>query len=95
MYSPSSVKSIVESIIVMLTKQQEEEISKMSEYFKNVEKVTEPNNIYLDVFLTEYSDDGISLYSTERVMLNEKGKSRKEAFEKAEAKKQKAMKANS
>jgi hypothetical protein len=67
-----------------LTAQQKEELSKLSLYFEKLEKLATKNNIDLDVFISEYKDDGYSIYQTEKIELQRKAEKRKRIFEKSE-----------
>jgi len=67
-----------------LTAQQKEELSKLSLYFEKLEKLATKNNIDLDVFISEYKDDGYSIYKTEKIEMQEKAEKRKKIFEKSE-----------
>jgi hypothetical protein len=70
-----------------LTEQQKEELSKLSLYFEKLEKLATKNNIDLDVFISEYKDDGYSFYQTEKIELQKKTDKRKKVFEKSGAEK--------
>jgi len=67
-----------------LTAQQKEELSKLSLYFEKLEKLATKNNIDLDVFISEYKDDGYSIYKTEKIEMQEKAEKRKKIFEKSD-----------
>ncbi len=64
-----------------LTKEQKQDLEKLSDYFEKIEKLATKNGIDLDVFISEYKDDGYAVYATENV--KEKADSRKKVFEKA------------
>ena len=66
-----------------LTEQQKEELSKLSSYFEKLEKLAAKNNIDLDVFISEYKDDGYSFYRTEKIEMQQKAEKRKKVFEKS------------
>ena len=67
-----------------LTPQQREELGKLSQYFEKLEKLAAKNNIDLDVFISEYKDDGYSFYRTERIEMQQKAaEKRKKVFEKS------------
>ena len=68
-----------------LTTKQKEELSKLSLYFEKLEKLAAKNNIDLDVFISEYKDDGYSIYQTEKIELQRKAEKRKRIFEKSES----------
>lgn len=70
---------------------QKEELSKLSVYFEKLEKLASKNNVDLDVFISEYKDDGYSFYRTEKIEMEEKAEKRKKVFE-GSAKKDKAAK---
>ena len=66
-----------------LTAQQKEELNKLSLYFEKLEKLASRNNIDLDVFISEYKDDGYSIYQTEKIEMQTKAEKRKKIFEKS------------
>jgi hypothetical protein len=66
-----------------LTTQQKEELNKLSLYFEKLEKLAAKNNIDLDVFISEYKDDGYSIYQTEKIEMQKKAEKRKRIFEKS------------
>jgi len=66
-----------------LTKEQKEDLEKLSTYFEKIEKLAAKNGIDLDVFISEYKDDGYAVYATEKIEISEKAGSRKKVFEKA------------
>jgi len=66
-----------------LTKEQKRNLEKLTEYLRKVEKLKIENNIELDVFMTEYKDDDISIYATEKVDLVANAATRKSVFEKS------------
>lgn len=66
-----------------LTEQQKEELSKLSLYFEKLEKLAAKNNIDLDVFISEYKDDGYAIYKTEKIEMQKKADKRKKVFEKS------------
>lgn len=70
-----------------LTEQQKEELGKLSTYFEKLEKLAAKNNIDLDVFISEYKDDGYSFYQTEKIEMQKKAEKRKKVFEKSGNKK--------
>ena len=65
-----------------LTELQREDLTRLSEYFEKLEKLAARNNIDLDVFISEYKDDGYAIYSTEKIELQKKAQRRKKVFEK-------------
>jgi hypothetical protein len=66
-----------------LTKEQKRNLEKLTEYLRKVEKLKIENNIDLDVFMTEYKEDDISIYATEKVDLVANAAKRKSVFEKS------------
>lgn len=66
-----------------LTKEQKQDLEKLSTYFERIEKLAAKNGIDLDVYMSEYKDDGYAVYATENVVIKEKADSRKKVFEKA------------
>lgn len=66
-----------------LSELQKEELGKLSVYFEKLEKLATKNNIDLDVFISEYKDDGFSIYRTEKVEMEQKAEKRKKVFEKS------------
>ncbi len=66
-----------------LSEQQQEELSKLSVYFEKLEKLAVRNNIDLDVFVSEYKEDGYSIYRTEKIEMERKAEKRKKVFEKS------------
>ncbi|CAN5697133.1 hypothetical protein BH11BAC1_BH11BAC1_04230 [soil metagenome] len=65
-----------------LTDQQKAELSTLSVYFEKLEKLAAKNNIDLDVFISEYKDDGYAFYRTEKIEMQKKAEKRKKVFEK-------------
>lgn len=63
-----------------LSKEQRKELSLLSKHLDKIEKFSLENNIDLDVFISEYNEEGYSVYATEKVSLEEKGSSRKSVF---------------
>lgn len=76
-----------------LTKEQQRDLALLSEYFKEIEKVAIENNIDLDVFMSDYNEDGFAIYATERLG-RQMSKKRKSVFEKAEKEKSKSSTKN-
>ena len=66
-----------------ISKEQQLELEKLSSYFEKIEKLAAKNGIDLDVFISEYKDDGYAVYATEKVAINDKAEKRKKVFEKA------------
>jgi hypothetical protein len=54
-----------------LTKEQMKHLDELSRYFEKVEKLAAKNNVDLDVFVTEYKDNGYSVYATEQVQMDD------------------------
>lgn len=71
-----------------LSKEQKRELGRLSEYFKKIEKLEAENKIDLDVFMTEYNNDGFEFYVTERINI-EGTEKRKEVFERESSEKSK------
>jgi hypothetical protein len=63
-----------------LTKEQKQDLEQLSTYFRKLEKLALKKGIDLDVFISEYKDDGYAVYATENI--KEKADSRKKIFEK-------------
>ena len=66
-----------------LSNEQKKDLSKLGEYFRQIEKIAIENNIDLDVFMSQYTDNGFAVYATEKVSLYLKASKRKKVFEKA------------
>jgi len=66
-----------------LTREQKKDLDQLSHYFKRIEKIATEKNIDLDVYMSEYREEGYAFYATEKVSLGEKANSRKKVFEKA------------
>lgn len=81
-------------LFMSLTKEQKRELNRLSEYFRKLEKMTVENNIDLDVYMTEYREDGYSVYATERISLNETAGKRRDVFEKSTKEKSKTISKN-
>ena len=73
-----------------LTKEQKRNLEQLTEYLKKIEKQGIENNLDLDVYMTDYSDDDIAVYATERVNLVADAARRKNIFEKSGKEKSKA-----
>lgn len=67
-----------------LSKEQKKDLNQLGEYFRKLEKIAIENNIDLDVFMSEYKDDGFAVYATEKVSLNANAEKRKNVFQKAQ-----------
>ncbi|MCX6290927.1 MAG: hypothetical protein NT126_04110 [Bacteroidetes bacterium] len=66
-----------------LTKEQKQDLGKLSTYFEKIEQLAAKNGIDLDVFMSEYKDDGYAVYATENIEIKDKTDKRKKVFEKA------------
>ncbi len=55
----------------------------LNEKVHRIERMAEENNLDLDVFMSEYRDEGYAVYATEKVSLKIKAGNRKKVFEKA------------
>ena len=71
-----------------LTREQQRDLNQISEYFKKIETITIEDSIDLDVFVTEYNEDGFSIYATEKIRFKTDSDKRKNIFEKSTAVKQ-------
>ena len=65
-----------------LSKEQKGDLNQLSEYFKKIEKLAVENKIDLDVFMSEYKENGFAIYSTEKIGINTAADKRKTVFEK-------------
>jgi hypothetical protein len=54
-----------------LTEEQMKNLDELSKYFEKVEKLAAKNNVELDVFVTEYKDNGYAVYATEQVQMDD------------------------
>lgn len=68
-----------------LTREQQRDLNQISEYFKKIETITTEDSIDLDVFVTEYNEDGFSIYATEKIRFKTNSDKRKNIFEKSTA----------
>jgi hypothetical protein len=75
-----------------LTKDQKKELERLSHYFKKIEKLAIANNIDLDVFMSQYRNDGYDIYTTEKISLDEKAEKRRNVLEREGKEKIKAQK---
>jgi len=64
-----------------LTKEQQKELKQLSEELNKMEQFAIENNIDLDVFISEYNEEGYSVYATEKVSPGNKSSERKQVFE--------------
>lgn len=68
-----------------LSQEQKHDLHELSKHLRRIEEFAIQNNIDLDVFMTQYSKNGIAVYGTEKVSLDKgKAEKRKKVFEKAE-----------
>jgi hypothetical protein len=65
-----------------LTSEQQKQMKAISKQLREIERVALENSIDLDVFITGYDDEGISIYATERINHKESAVKRKKVFEK-------------
>ena len=70
-----------------LSNEQKKDLSKLGEYFRQIEKIAIENNIDLDVFMSQYTDNGFAVYATEKVSIGESAEKRKNVFQKAQKEK--------
>jgi len=75
-----------------LTKEQKRELERLSEHLKKIEKIAIENNIDLDVFMSQYNQEGFEMYTTERLGVKQKADKRREEFEKAGKEKNRSVK---
>jgi hypothetical protein len=54
-----------------LTKEQKKDLAQLSTYFDKVEKLAAKNKLDLDVYISEYWDNGYAVYATEKVDLKD------------------------
>ena len=66
-----------------LSKEQKKELAELSNHLDKIEKFAAENSIDLDVFISEYSEEGYSVYATEKVGFKEQAGKRKEVFSEA------------
>lgn len=78
---PDEFKFGKPSPAMSLTKEQQKELKKLSEELNKIEQFAIENNIDLDVFISEYNEEGYSVYATEKVSLGSKSSERKQVFE--------------
>ena len=65
-----------------LSKEQQQELKKLAVEFEKFEQYAIENNIDLDVFLSQYDENGYSDHGSENVSLEEKSASRKSVYAK-------------
>jgi hypothetical protein len=66
-----------------LSKEQRRDLNELSRHLKKIEKLQVDDNIDLDVYMTEYKEEGFAVYATEKVSVSEENTKRKKVFEKA------------
>ncbi|MFM7216891.1 MAG: hypothetical protein ACKO1U_02595 [Bacteroidota bacterium] len=64
-----------------LSKEQQKELKKLAVELDQIESYAIENNLDLDVFVSQYNENGYSDHATERVSLDEKAASRKRVFQ--------------
>jgi hypothetical protein len=77
-----------------LTKEQKKELERLSEQFRKMEQISTSSNVDLDVYMSDYKEDGFEVYATERISLKDQVKKRKAILEKAETEKSKSARKN-
>ncbi|MCC7231479.1 MAG: hypothetical protein IT242_00940 [Bacteroidia bacterium] len=65
-----------------LSREQKKDLEELGRYLKKIERLGVENNIDLDVYMSEYKDNGYAVYATENVSMEEKAATRKKVFEK-------------
>lgn len=65
-----------------LTSEQKKDLKQLGKQLRDLEKTAMENSIDLDVFITEYVDDDINLFATEKISQNSGAGTRKRVFEK-------------
>lgn len=66
-----------------LSPEQKKDLDKLGDQFRKLEKIAIENNLDLDVFMSEYNENGFSVYATESVSLKQNAEKRKNVFQKA------------
>ena len=64
--------------------------TKTTDYLKSIKKYAVEDYLDLDVYMSDYSEAGYSVYSTESIDINAGAEKRKKVFEKSEKGKQRA-----
>lgn len=64
-----------------LTKEQKKDLKELGKQLHEFEAMALESNIDLDVFMTGYGEDGIQLYSTEKISQKGNAGKRKKVFE--------------
>ena len=75
-----------------LTSEQKKDLKVLGKQLREIEKMAQEQSIDLDVFITEYGDDGVNLYATEKI--SQKAARRKTVFEKHGSEKKKSQTKN-
>ena len=70
-----------------LSKQQKGELDRLSMKLKKLENQLNINNIDLDVFMSDYTENGYEIYATEKISMDPQ--KRKQIFEQSELNKTK------
>ncbi len=70
-------------IAMSLSKEQRRDLNELSRHLRKIEKLQVDDNIDLDVYMTEYKEEGFAVYATEKVSVKEENIKRKKVFEKA------------
>jgi len=65
-----------------LTSEQKRYMKAISKQLREIERIALENSIDLDVFITGYNEEGVSLYATEKISQKESAGKRKKVFEK-------------
>jgi hypothetical protein len=65
-----------------LTNGQKKDLKELGKRLRELERLTTANSIDLDVFITGYDENGVSIYSTEQVSQRSNAAERKKVFEK-------------
>jgi hypothetical protein len=68
-----------------LTREQKKDLKELNRYFEKIKEFAHSNSIDLDVYMSEYAEDGFPGYATEKISL-----ARKEVLEKEGKRKTKA-----
>jgi hypothetical protein len=66
-----------------LSQEQKKDLEKLGDQFRKLEKIAIENNIDLDVFMSEYNENGFSVYATESVSIKENAEKRKNVFQRS------------
>lgn len=66
-----------------LSKEQKKDLQELGRYLRDIEKIAVENNLDLDVYMSDYKEEGFEVYATERITLEERADSRKNILEKS------------